>query len=186
MKLVIGSAAAAAALALAVSAHATDDASKQKLIERGKYLVTIGSCHDCHSPKIFSEKGMEPDAARLMSGHPAGSKLPPMVKSALTPGGWILFSPDLTAAVGPWGISHSMNLTPDEQTGIGLWTEEIFISALRTGKHMGAGRPILPPMPWQFISQATDDDLKSIYAYLRSLPPIKNAVPAPVAAADVK
>ncbi len=185
MKRVMG-AVTMSAVILAAVAHSADDAAKQKLVERGKYLVTMGACHDCHSPKKFTDKGMELDTARLMSGHPAGSKLPTMNKQALTPGNWVLFSPDLTAAVGPWGVSYSMNLTPDDQTGIGLWTEEIFTSALRSGKHMGAGRPILPPMPWQFYSQATDDDLKAIYAYLRSLPPIKNAVPAPVAAADVK
>jgi hypothetical protein len=97
-----------------------------------------------------------------------------------TPGDWILFNDHLTAAVGPWGISFAMNLTPDDQTGIGLWTEEIFVNAMRTGKHMGAGRPILPPMPWFNLAEADTEDLRAIYAYLRSLPPIKNQVPSAI------
>jgi hypothetical protein len=68
---------------------------------------------------------------------------------------------------------------------MGLWTEEIFIQAMRTGKHMGSGRPILPPMPWQGLAQATDEDLKAMFGYLQSVPPIKNAVPAPVEPGEV-
>jgi hypothetical protein len=96
------------------------------------------------------------------------------------PGKWYLATGDLTAWVGPWGISYTANLTPDEPTGIGMWTEEVFIKALRTGKHMGIGRPILPPMPWPDFAKATDEDLKAIFAYLKSLPPIRNQVPDPV------
>lgn len=86
-----------------------------------------------------------------------------------------------------WGISYTMNLTPDSATGIGAWTEENFMNALRKGKHLGldGGRPILPPMPWQMIRQMTDEDLKSVYAYLRTLPAISNQIPAPVAPPDV-
>ena len=57
------------------------------------------------------------------------------------------------------------------------WPEDIFVDTIKTGKHWGASRPILPPMPWQSYSQLTDDDLKAIYAYLRTIPPIKNRVP---------
>jgi mono/diheme cytochrome c family protein len=162
-----------------VSAAAGEKASKEK-VERGRYLVNLGGCHDCHSPKIFTEKGPEPDPALELSGHPAGSTLPAADSKVYTPGYGYFMAADLTAFVGPWGTSYAMNLTPDEQTGIGLWTEEIFVKALRTGLHMGAGRPILPPMPWAALAQATDEDLSAIYAYLRSLPAIKNPVPAPV------
>jgi hypothetical protein len=85
-----------------------------------------------------------------------------------------------TAWTGPWGVSFSANLTPDQNTGIGVWTEEMFIQTLREGKHMGNGRPLLPPMPWQPYGQKTDDDLKAIFAYLKSLPPMANRVPDPV------
>ena len=74
-------------------------------------------------------------------------------------------------------------MTPEKLTGTGIWTEEMFIQTLRTGKHWGVSRPILPPMPWQNYAQATDEDLKSIYAYLRTVQPIKNQVPDAVLAA---
>lgn len=157
-----------------------------ELVTRGKYLMTIGGCHDCHSPKKFGPQGMSLDEDRLLSGHPAGSPLPPIDAKALKPGGWVLFAGDITAAVGPWGISYAANLTPDSATGIGAWSEETFVKTLRTGKHLGqeGGRPILPPMPWQMVGQMTDEDLKAVYTYLQSLPPVKNRVPAPVPPAE--
>jgi hypothetical protein len=151
------------------------------MIARGQYIVTIGSCHDCHSPKIFNEQGMLLDSSKLMSGHPSASKLPPAPANVHQPGQWINMAPDITAFKGPWGTSYAANLTPDSATGIGTWTEEAFIKALRTGKHLGQenGRPIMPPMPWQLIGKMTDEDLRSVFAYLKSLPPISNRVPAP-------
>ncbi len=131
--------------------------------------------------------GPIPDSTKLLSGHPAQIPLPAMYKNASKPGDWVLFSPDLTAAVGPWGISYSANLTPDTATGLGAWTEDVFVKTLRTGKHLGqdGGRPILPPMPWEEFSKASDDDLKAIFAYLKALPPISNKVPQPVSPPDV-
>jgi hypothetical protein len=70
-------------------------------------------------------------------------------------------------------------LTPEEITGIGTWSEETFTKALRTGKHMGVSRPILPPMPWNWYANMTDSDLKAVYAYLRTIPPIRNPQPEP-------
>jgi hypothetical protein len=87
---------------------------------------------------------------------------------------------DLTAWVGPWGISFAMNLTPDKKTGLGNWTASDFVKTMRTGKHLGAGRPLLPPMPWYDVAVLTDRDIKAIFAYLRSIKPIDNAVPAPI------
>ena len=153
---------------------------KPGLVKKGEYLVMIGGCNDCHSPKIFTERGMEFDQKRLLSGHPAGSAIAPIDMKMVGPGKWTLTNDHLTGWVGPWGMSFAANLTPDDQTGIGLWTEDFFIKALRTGKHMGAGRPILPPMPWQNLVQASDEDLQAIFAYLKSLPAVKNAVPAPI------
>jgi len=161
-------------------AEGAGDASK---IKRGEYLVNLAVCNDCHSPKVWSPEGIPtPDPKRLLSGHPADEKLPAYQKEWTAPGNWILMSGGFTSFVGPWGVSFAANLTPDEQTGIGLWTEDIFIAALRSGKHMGNGRPILPPMPWPNFAQCTDDDLKAIFAYLKSLPPVKNPVPAPIMA----
>jgi hypothetical protein len=160
--------------------------TKQDQIERGKYLVRLGGCNDCHSPKVFTPKGPVPDETRLLSGHPAGSKLPDIDFSLIGPDKWILFTSDLTATVGPWGVTFGVNLTPDEETGIGLWTEEIFIKAMRTGEHLGVGPPILPPMPWFNLAHLTDEDLKAIFAYLKSLKPIKNSVPAPISLSELK
>ena len=155
--------------------------SDDALITRGEYIVNAGGCADCHSPKKFTDHGPVPDMDLHLSGHPADSKLPAPQPGALK-AGWILFSPDLTAFQGPWGTSFSANLTPDTATGIGMWTETTFFTAIRNGKYHGlpAGRDILPPMPWQMFKNYTDDDLRAIFTYLKSIKPISNAVPAPV------
>ena len=162
------------------------DEKIRAIVARGKYLVTLGGCDDCHSPKVMTPRGPAIDESKPLSGSPAGMPLPAVPPGVLGPDKWgALASNDLTAWVGPWGTSFSRNLTPDKETGLGSWTEEMFIKALRTGKDMGEGRPILPPMPWEMIGKATDSDLKAIFAYLRSLKPVKNAVhdPVPPAAA---
>jgi mono/diheme cytochrome c family protein len=156
-----------------VSASDTDP------VARGRYLVNAIGCDDCHSPKKFGPNGPELIPGRRLSGHPEGSQLPPPPKVGEGP--WIATAAaDLTAWSGPWGISYAFNLTPDENTGIGSWSEETFIKAIRTGRHMGVARPILPPMPWFVYRNLNDEDLKAVYAYLRSLPPVKNRVPEPV------
>src|SRR6185295_19031710 len=113
---------------------------------------------------------------------PEGTKVTTPYRPA--PGSpWLVAGNDqLTAWSGPWGISFAANLTPDTNTGLrsGVWTEELFIKALRTGKHMGTARDILPPMPWNFIGQLSDEDLRSIWAYLGTIPPITNHVPDPI------
>jgi hypothetical protein len=84
-----------------------------------------------------------------------------------------------TAWAGPWGVSFTANLTPDPETGLGRWTDQQFIDTMRSGRRMGRGRELLPPMPWQSLTAATDQDLKAIFAYLQSLPAIKNQRPEP-------
>src|SRR5215471_9728312 len=161
--------------------------SSDDLIKRGNLLMITSGCHDCHSPKKFGPHGeMSLDSSGLLSGHPAGAPMPPVNLSSLQPGQWLSFSGDLTAWVGPWGMTYTANLTPDSTSGIGAWTEDQFISTIRNGKHLGNGRPLMPPMPWEFIRQMSDDDLKAIYAFLRSLPPIKNVVHAPLSPNEVK
>jgi len=155
--------------------------TNEEMVERGEYLVTLGGCNDCHTPKVYTEMGPMEDTTRLLSGHPADALLPPIDTIMIQPGKWVLgHGTHFSVWVGPWGISYAANLTPDGSTGIGNWTEELFIKALRTGKHMGTGRPILPPMPWFNYAKATDEDLKAIFAYLKSLPPISNKIPDPV------
>ncbi|HEY9488800.1 MAG TPA: c-type cytochrome [Chryseosolibacter sp.] len=159
------------------SLDAGSESSEEALIARGKYLTTIGSCNDCHSPKVMTPHGPEPDTTRLLSGHPQDEPLAPPVKTK----DWILFNNELTAYIGPWGISYSANLTPDA-TGIGNWKFEQFVTAIRDGKSKGieSNRNLLPPMPWQMIRSMTDEDLKAVFTYLKSIPPINNLVPAPV------
>lgn len=161
--------------------------SKSELIQKGGYLVLAGGCNDCHSPKVMTPMGPVPDSTKLLSGHPANAPLPPFDKRALQPGNWIQMGPDLTAYVGPWGMSFAANLTPDTTTGLGNWTEDVFINTLRTGKHLGQanGRQILPPMPWPALAKMNDEDLRAIYAYLQSLPPVSNKVPQPVPPTEV-
>jgi mono/diheme cytochrome c family protein len=159
--------------------------SHQELIDRGRYLVTVGGCNDCHSPKVMTAFGPVPDSARLLSGHPANAQIPSVDVKALQPGKWVLMSPDVTAFAGPWGVSYAANLTSDSATGVGAWPEEAFIKTLRTGKHLGIGRPILPPMPWQGVGKMTDEDLRSILAYFKSLPAVNNKVPQPLAPNEV-
>lgn len=150
---------------------------------RGKYIVSAMGCNDCHTPWKMGPDGPAPDLERMLSGHPASLVMPPPPK--LPPGPWIgSFGATNTAWAGPWGVSFTANLTPDPETGLGRWTEDNFIQAIRTGRHMGKGRPILPPMPIQAIVNFTDDDLRAIFAYLRTLKPIQNRVPEPVAPAE--
>lgn len=157
------------------------DAKKKAQIERGAYLVTVGGCDDCHSPKVMTPQGPVPDKSKRLSGHPADAKVPDVPAGLFSPEGWAgITNGHFTAWAGPWGISFTRNLTPDVATGLGSWTEDIFVKAIRTGKDMGEGRDILPPMPWQNYAQMTDEDLKAIFAYLHSLPPIENAVPDPI------
>ena len=119
--------------------------------------------------------------SRRLSGHPAGDKLPAVPAGVIGPDKWgAVGSNDFTAWSGPWGTSYPANLTPDKTTGLGSWTADMFVKALKTGKHQGEGRPILPPMPWPNFAQLKEEDLRAIFAYLQTLPPIQNAVPDPV------
>jgi mono/diheme cytochrome c family protein len=155
-------------------------------VERGKYLVSVIGCNDCHTPLKMGPKGPEPDFDRVLSGHPEQIGRLPAAK-AQAPWLWAGAATN-TAFAGPWGVSYTANLTPDQNTGLGIWTEEMFIKAIRTGRHMGVSREILPPMPWPAFRNATDEDLKSIYAYLRTLKPVVNHVPdvqPPAAAVDM-
>jgi hypothetical protein len=170
---------AAACLAAAACQQTQASVAAPSPIERGRYLVTTGSCNDCHTPWKLGEKGPEPDMTRMLSGHPEAMKLP--APPALPPGPWgMVGSLTMTAWAGPWGISYTANITPDPETGIGALSEENFVKAMRTGRHLGGGREILPPMPWDWVGKMTDDDLKAMFAYLKTVPPIKNRVPDPV------
>ena len=153
-------------------------------VERGKYLVTITGCHDCHTPKVEGPGGKPVlDEKRLLAGHPEEAPYPTWTPDDMKQrNAMALTNPMLTAWAGPWGVSFAINLTPDKETGIAEWSESSFIQALRTGKHQGQpnGRDILPPMPWEDFKALTDRDMKAMFAYLQSLPPVKNRVPLPL------
>ncbi|HET7698259.1 MAG TPA: hypothetical protein VFK57_21265 [Vicinamibacterales bacterium] len=157
---------------------------KKARVERGAYLVGMMGCNDCHTPWKMGAQGPEPDMTRALTGHPQDMVMPPPPAAS---GPWIWHGAATnTAFAGPWGVSFTANLTPDPETGLGKWTEEMFIATLRTGRHQGKGRPILPPMPVKMIGKANDEDLKSIFAYLQSLAPVKNRVPAPIDPPEAK
>jgi mono/diheme cytochrome c family protein len=151
----------------ATASRAADSAA------RGRYLVIVTGCNDCHSPKI-APGSMQPDPARLLSGRAITTPAP--AKPAHP--GEISASGDLTAWYGPWGVSYASNLTPDPKTGIGRrYDEASFIRAMRTGRKP-EGTSLLPPMPWPDFAQLTEQDLKDIWTYLRTLHPVMNPVNA--------
>lgn len=181
--------AVAAVLALVVAPMAAKKATpavsapqidlQAQRVARGKYIVNTAGCHDCHTPWKVGPNGPEPDMTLALSGHPESMKLPPPPKLGDGPWVWTAAGTN-TAFSGPWGVSYTANLTPDRMTGIGIWTEDIFIKTIRTGRHWGVSRPILPPMPWSVYRNMTDEDLKSVFAYLRTIKPIQNQVPEPL------
>ncbi len=126
----------------------------------------------------MTPQGPVPDMDRWLMGYPSQDPLPEINKNEIGPDKWVLLNNDLTAAVGPWGVSFAANLTP-HQTGLGNWTFEQFKKAMTEGKYKGVEntRMLLPPMPWQSYAGMKDEDLKAIYEYLKSIKPIENLVP---------
>jgi mono/diheme cytochrome c family protein len=123
-------------------------ASGVDTLARGQYLVTVMGCADCHTPGYFYGA---PDTTRRLSGSEVGWK-------------------------GPWGVSYARNITPDTDTGIGSWTEEQIINAVRAGTRPD-GSHLLPPMPWPDFAALTDEDAHAVARYLKSLPAIQHKVP---------
>jgi hypothetical protein len=143
-------------------------------VKWGEHLVTVSACHDCHSPK----KGFGLDSAHLLAGY-IGTPVADVSRKDAQSKGWAVKT-DLTSWVGSWGVAYTANLTSDS-TGIGKWNEERFIYAIRYGKYNGraSDRDLIPVMPWTMYRNMTDDELKAIFAYLKSTKPVKNVVPRP-------
>jgi mono/diheme cytochrome c family protein len=120
-------------------------------LARGKYLVTLGSCTDCHTPGHLLGK---PDMTRFLGGSDVGFAIPGL------------------------GTFVGRNLTPDKETGLGSWTREQIATAFTTGVRPD-GRVLAPVMPWAAFSQLTKADALAIAAYLQSLPPVRREVPGP-------
>jgi len=146
--------ASAACLTLVSCSKQETPAPKETVdpVKRGEYLVTVLGCHDCHTPGYFYGR---PDMTRMLSG----SEL-----------GW----------EGPWGTTYARNLTPDQETGLGPWTEDMIVTAIRTGKRPD-GTAIGPPMPWPDLAHLTDEDAHAVAKYLKTIPPVPHQVPARLA-----
>ena len=153
--------------------------SQSDMVQRGKYLVdAVAACGHCHTPRMGAEYNMN----MYLAGHPAGQSYPRYNRSMMLQDIFILTSMQMTAFSGPFGTSFATNLTPDKETGLGEWTEEMFIKAMRTGLHQGVegNRKIFPPMPVKHYAQMNDEDLKAIWAYLKTIKPVKNEVNPPL------
>jgi hypothetical protein len=190
-RIVVGVVGAASAVVLFVGAGEAKPAAKPadpkaaakpmemkaspEMVKRGGYLVAITGCGDCHTPMKMGPMGPVPDMERMLSGHPEGAPDP---AGTLGKGDIAMTGTDLTSWKQPFGLVYTRNLTPDK-TGLGDWTEDQFVKTMRTGRHQGEGRAILPPMPWFDFYNMTDDDLKAVFAFLRTIKPIKNTVPDP-------
>jgi mono/diheme cytochrome c family protein len=163
---------------LATLVRDPDAQAKNGDAKRGEYLVKASGCGDCHTPMKMDHDQAGLDQTRAFSGHPATMAMPQAPQLTMPWAGAFAFT--MTAWSGPWGVSYSANITPDRPTGLGDWSEDNFVKAIRTGQHMGNGRPILPPMPIPPLQTLNDTDLRAMFAYLRTVPPIQNRVPGPV------
>lgn len=158
-----------AMLVLCVVACSTPDPGDVDAVQRGAYLVQVTGCARCHSP----------EGGPMLSGHPADVVVPETPDLSID--GWFAATTG-TAWAGPYGVAFASNLTSDEASGIGAWSQDAFVATLKTGEHMGVGRQILPAMPWQVFQHLRDDDLEAIYRYLQTVPAVSNEVPLPVLA----
>lgn len=188
---ILGGAALVASLAIILAANASKPVapkpqphvkqlSRAEQIARGRYLVTIGGCHDCHTPWIMQPSGVPgPDMSRALSGHPQDFRITEQAQLKSDRWGYAGAATN-TAFSGAWGVSFAANLTPDVHTGTGIWTFDIFKNTIRNGRHWGVARPLLPPMPWFNYREMTDEDLAAVFAYTRTLKPIRNEVQQPL------
>jgi hypothetical protein len=159
-----------------------EDAIHAFMVERGRRIVEIGGCTKCHTPKRQTAAGPIPVPGKYLSGYPEGEPLPELPYSEFGENKMegIFYTTDGTIWVGRWGVSFAANITPDDETGIGGWTEENFRKTFRTGSHIGVGRALSPPMPFEVYSNLTSEDLRAVFLYLQTIEPVKNKVPPPI------
>jgi hypothetical protein len=161
-------------------AKETLKANADSLIKRGRYLVTIAGCGDCHSPKIMTALGPVADSTKLFSGHRADAAPIEISKDAFSRG-WVLFNGENTSLATPFFVSYAANITSDT-TGIGMWSFQQFKTAMTKGKWKGieGSRDLLPPMPWMNYKEMSEEDLQAIFSFLKSTKPVRNVVPVPL------
>jgi len=157
-----------------------EEVYRQYNIERGKRLVELGGCSHCHTPKLKTALGYKPDKDKYLSGYPEDEPLPDLPYAEIISGEAEnnFYTTDATIWVGRWGVSFAPNLTPDPETGLGNWKEEDFLQIFRGNKHFSEGSQVTSPMPVNVYSQLSYFELKSIFIYLQTIPPVRNEVPA--------
>lgn len=168
---------------IAMSCHqkpAPEVAYSPERLEIGEAIVEGWNCSFCHTPQIKGPDGKPmPDPKRLMSGHPADDQIPEVPDMVISSSEWMEFLDNLDPTV--WATDNllifSANLTPNDETGIGTWTEVEFVETIRQGRHRGIERRLNYPMPWRELSEVSDEELLSVYEYLMSLEPVNNKVP---------
>ncbi len=121
------------------------------LIERGEYLASIMDCTGCHTPGALAGA---PDFERYLAGSDIGFQIPGL------------------------GVFYPPNLTPDVGTGLGKWSQDEIMLAVRGGLRPD-GRELVPVMPWPSYAALTDEDAQALAAYLKALPPMKFKTPGP-------
>lgn len=143
-------------LSVALACGVASAMAQTPTLERGRYLVTtIMACGNCHTPKDADGR---PVAAKELAGGGVGFDIPPFAGTA-------------------------PNITPDRETGIGSWSDEEIKRAITQGVRPDrgpfAGKPLGAPMPVNFYKVLTPTDLDAVVAYLRSIRPVRNALPPP-------
>jgi len=172
-------------IACSENKHASDTAMPQAAekpgyggfesqIEWGEHLVAIAGCNDCHTPKLMTPQGPVDDTTQFLSGHPASMRAPDVDRKQMESKGLVV-TQTFTSWIGPWGITYSANLTPDP-TGLGSWTEDQFIYAIKNSisKGLPGARPLLPPMSLMPVKEMSTDELKAVFAYLKTIKPVNN------------
>lgn len=120
-------------------------------VARGKYLVSVIGCTDCHTPGSLLG---QPDMSKFLGGSNVAFVVPGM------------------------GAFVPPNLTPDDETGLGKWTIDQIVTAFTKGID-DEGRHLAPSMPYMNFANLTADDATAIAMYLKTLPPVSNQVPGP-------
>jgi mono/diheme cytochrome c family protein len=141
-------AAAIGAVAVLASGLSAPAAADDAQIARGRYLVGIAGCSDCHTPGGMMGAA---DMKRYLGGSDVGFSIPGE------------------------GVYVGQNLTPDNETGIGRWTSDDIITAIRNGKRPD-GSELSGVMPSASFARLTDEDAAAIAAFLKSIPPVNNKI----------
>jgi mono/diheme cytochrome c family protein len=126
-------------------------------VERGRYLAEVLVCGECHTPGALLGK---PDKANPLGGSEVGYEIPGL------------------------GVFYGANLTPDVETGLGAWSTEEVVAAIRTGVRPD-GRILSAAMPWRSFAALTDADAQAVAAYLKSLKPFSRKAPGPFGPSEV-